>query len=374
MAVVSLNNVVKSYNDTLALNKVNLETRDGEFFILLGPSGAGKTTILKVIAGLEEIDSGTVSFDGKDVITVLTNKRDVGMAFESYALYPLFTVYENLAYPLRVPSKKLSKTEISKRVMKMAKLLKIDHLLERRPGELSGGQKQRVSLGRTMVSEPSIYLLDEPLTHVDARIRFDLRIQFHRLEELQKSTTIYVTHDYVEALSLGDRIGIINEGKILQVGTPKEIYYHPKNVFVAQLVGQPPINLLEASIETNSHGHWLYFSEGDFTISLSAKKLEQLKKAGDLRTVMVGIRPADISLTTAENGDVKAICDVFEPLGSVGLLSVMIQDKLNLEVLVDPNSTIEPDSELNLTFCEERMIFFDPVSKNNILRSNTTNG
>ncbi|PIE34779.1 sugar ABC transporter ATP-binding protein [candidate division KSB3 bacterium] len=370
MAVVALRNVVKHYDGEPALQGIDFETRDGEFFILLGPSGAGKTTTLKVIAGLEDIDSGDVLFDGTVVSSVPTNLRHVGMAFESYALYPLFTVFENIANPLRAPGKNLSESEINDRVTKMAKLLRIDHLLDRRPGELSGGQKQRVSLGRTMVGEPSVYLLDEPLTHVDAKIRFDLRIQFHRLEELQKSTTIYVTHDYVEALSLGDRIGIINEGRILQVGTPKQIYYTPKNMFIAHLVGQPPINFLDATIETDGQVSWLHIPKGHFTFPLTQERMKALEQAGAPRQLIVGVRPADIHITkTTEDAPVSAKCDVFEPLGSVGLLSVMINNDLNLEMLVDPESSLDPDMEFGITFRDDRLLFFDPATENNLLWS-----
>lgn len=370
MAVVAVQNVVKSYDGEVALHGLDFETRDGEFFILLGPSGAGKTTTLKVIAGLEDIDSGEVLFDGKVVTSVPTNLRHIGMAFESYALYPHFTVFENIANPLRAPGKNLSESKINERVTRMAKLLRIDHLLDRRPGELSGGQKQRVSLGRTMVGEPSIYLLDEPLTHVDAKIRFDLRIQFHRLEELQKSTTLYVTHDYVEALSLGDRIGIINEGRILQLGTPKQIYYTPCNMFVAHLVGQPPINFLDACLETDQEGQWLHFPKGKFRFPISQECFSPLERAGAPRELVVGIRPSDIRLThSPEEGAVIAACDVFEPLGSVGLLSVIINGGLNLELLVNPESSLEPDMQLGLDFREDRLMFFDPTTQHNLLGS-----
>ena len=371
MAVVELRNVVKSYDGEPALKGVSFEARDGEFFVLLGPSGAGKTTTLKVIAGLEDIDSGDVLVDGKVITNVPTNLRGVGMAFESYALYSHFTVFENIANPLRAPGRNLQEAEISERVTSIAKLLRIDRLLDRRPGELSGGQKQRVSLGRTMVGEPSIYLMDEPLTHVDAKIRFDLRIQFHRFEELQTSTTIYVTHDYVEALSLGHRIGILNEGELVQIGTPKDIFYAPKNMFVAHLVGQPQINFLEATLQTTNGSSGLYFPKGNFSYPLSSQYVKALEQANAPRDLVVGIRPADIHVDTSPNdSNVTAACDVFEPLGSVGLLSVMVNNDLNLEILVDPESSLEPDMQLGLNFREDRFIFFDPQTENNLLWSN----
>jgi multiple sugar transport system ATP-binding protein len=369
MAVVTLRNVVKTYGDVTALQGLDFETNDGEFFILLGPSGAGKTTTLKVIAGLEDIDSGEVLFDGKVVSSVPTNLRPVGMAFESYALYPHFTVFENIANPLRAPGQHYPESEIAERVQKMAKMLKIEHLLQRHPGELSGGQKQRVSLGRTMVREPSIYLMDEPLTHVDAKIRFDLRIQFHRLEDLQQTTTIYVTHDYVEALSLGDRIGIIDHGRIIQVGTPKQIYYHPCNIFVAHLVGQPSINLVSAQLEADDQGARLHVPQGGFTIPLSAERFRALEQANAPRELTVGIRPRDMTFTTTpETATAQVQSDVFEPVGSFGLLSVLARD-MYLELLTDAELHIQPETPLGVNFREDRLIFFDPVTENNLLWS-----
>jgi multiple sugar transport system ATP-binding protein len=369
MAVVTLNNIVKSYDGEKVLRDLSFETEDGEFFVLLGPSGAGKTTTLKVIAGLEDIDSGEVLFDGRPMNAVPTNQRPVGMTFESYALYPHFTVFNNLANSLRAPGQKHTASEITRRVTTVAKMLKIDHLLDRRPGELSGGQKQRVSLGRTLVREPSIYLLDEPLTHVDAKIRFELRLQFHRMEELQKSTTIYVTHDYVEALSLGNRIAIIDNGKIVQVGTPRQIYDHPLNVFVAGLVGQPPINFFDAILKTNGQGSALMVPKGDFSIPISQKiykALEQVQAPPELR---VGIRPRDIILSqTTEQAMVQARCDVFEPFGSLGLLSVIVND-MYLELLVDPEMHFEPYTLQGLHLRDDRLLFFDPVTKMNLLAS-----
>jgi multiple sugar transport system ATP-binding protein len=367
MAVVELCNIVKSYDGEKVLRDLSFQTIDGEFFVLLGPSGAGKTTTLKVIAGLEDIDSGEVLFDGKPMNTVPTNQRPVGMTFESYALYPHFTVFENLANSLRAPGKKHPESEIRERVTNVAKMLKIDHLLDRHPGELSGGQKQRASLGRTMVREPSIYLLDEPLTHVDAKIRFELRLQFHRLEELQQSTTIYVTHDYVEALSLGNRIAILDNGKIVQIGKPKEIYHEPCNLFVANLVGQPPINVLDAILETDPQGPALVIPKGEFRIPLSPKNYQSLQQVNAPSELKVGIRPRDIDIVHGpDQAMVKARSDVFEPFGSLGLLSVMVND-IYLELLVDPDMSFEPDNLLGLNFRGDRLLFFDPETEINLL-------
>jgi multiple sugar transport system ATP-binding protein len=355
MAVVALRNIVKSYDGEKVLRDLSFQTSDGEFFVLLGPSGAGKTTTLKVIAGLEDIDSGEVLFDGKPMNTVPTNQRSVGMTFESYALYPHFTVFENLANSMRAPGKKHSESEIRERVAKVAKMLKIDHLLDRHPGELSGGQKQRASLGRTMVRD------------VDAKIRFELRLQFHRLEELQQSTTIYVTHDYVEALSLGNRIAILDNGEIIQIGKPKEIYHEPCNLFVAHLVGQPPINVLDAILETDPQGPALFIPKGGFRISLSPKNYKSLEQVNAPSELKIGIRPRDIEILHGpDKAMVKARSDVFEPFGSLGLLSVIVND-IYLELLVDPDMSFEPDNPLGLNFREDRLLFFDPETEMNLL-------
>lgn len=367
MTVVAVRNIVKSYNGAPALDGLSFETRDSEFFVLLGPSGAGKTTTLKVIAGLEDPNAGEVLFDGQVMNAVSTNLRPVGMTFESYALYPHFTVFENLANSLRAPGRKLPESEIRRRVDKVAKMLRIDHLYDRRPGELSGGQKQRVSLGRTMIREPSVYLLDEPLSHVDAKIRFELRIQFHRLESLQKCTSIYVTHDYVEALSLGDRIAIIDSGKIIQVGTPKQIYHQPKDIFIARMVGQPHINLLDAALEVNGSDASLRIPKGGFRIPISPKLLHSLQQADAPRELTIGIRPMDISINSqVDKATARAHSDVFEPFGSLGLLSVKTQD-IFLALLLDPDLTFEPGCPLGLDFREDRLIFFDPASEKNLL-------
>ena len=367
MTVVAVRNVVKNYDTVNALDHLDFETRDGEFFVLLGPSGAGKTTTLKVIAGLEDPDSGDVIFDGKVMNTVPPNLRPVGMTFESYALYPHFSVFENMANPLRAPGQKLSESDIRRRVETTAKMLRIDQLLNRRPGELSGGQKQRVSLGRTMVREPAIYLLDEPLSHVDAKIRFDLRIQFHRLEALQNCTSIYVTHDYVEALSLGDRIAIIDAGRIIQIGTPKQVYYKPKNIVVARMLGQPQINLLSAELATVNDRTYLRIPQGDFSIPLSGQLSNALTQADAPRNLVIGIRPRDITINPEPDKAVaQAQTDVFEPFGSLGLLSVKAQD-IYLELLLDSELDFEPDQTIGLDIRDDKLTFFDPASEKNLL-------
>ncbi|MEM4913783.1 MAG: ABC transporter ATP-binding protein, partial [Desulfurococcaceae archaeon] len=246
MTFLELVNVSKRYGRTVAVDRVNLGVEKGEFVVLLGPSGCGKTTTLRIIAGLVYPDEGKVIIDGRDVTYVEPGERDVSMVFQDYALYPHMTVFDNIAFPLVVRRKKfrLSKEEISERVHKVAKMLGIDDLLDRKPLQLSGGQQQRVALARALIAEPKLWLMDEPLSNLDALIRVHLRAELKKLQKDLGITTIYVTHDQVEALTLADRIAVMNKGRIVQIGTPKEIYENPEHVFVATFVGSPPMNVV----------------------------------------------------------------------------------------------------------------------------------
>ncbi|VAW16177.1 Glycerol-3-phosphate ABC transporter, ATP-binding protein UgpC (TC 3.A.1.1.3), partial [hydrothermal vent metagenome] len=245
MARLTVEGLCKGW-DFPVLNELDLDIEDGEFFIVVGPSGAGKTTLLRLVAGLETADAGRILLDGRDVTTVPPYRRGIAMTFESYALYPNMTVYKNIANPL--VARKLPAREIRERVTSVARLLQIDQLLDRKPGEISGGQKQRTALGRTLIANPRAYLLDEPISHLDAKIRHELREQFRTLEALRTVSTLYVTHDYSEALALGDRIGVMGGGKLVQTGTARELFDKPSHAFVAQQLGQPGINLLAVTV------------------------------------------------------------------------------------------------------------------------------
>ena len=248
MAKIELIGVTKRFGKTTALNNVNLEVHDKEFFVLFGPAGAGKTTLLNNIAGIQIPEEGMVKIGGKIVNQVDPAERNVAMVFENYALYPHMTVYDNIASPLRSPRDKKDEAAIKEAVNRVAALMRIDMLLERLPSQLSNGQRQRVALGRALVREPNVFLMDEPLAHLDAKLRNHMRGELKEMQTAFATTTIYVTHDFMEAMSLGDRIAIINEGKIVQLGTSDEIYYMPCNEFVAQLMGDPEINLLPCKL------------------------------------------------------------------------------------------------------------------------------
>ena len=249
MAKVELKNLSKTYDKKiLALEDINLTIEDGQFFVLLGPSGAGKTTTLRCIAGLEKIDSGSVLFDNESVTEDQPASRDVSFVFQQFSLYPHYTVYENLAFPLRSPMRKLPEEEIKTKIENIAKMLKISNKLKNKATELSGGEMQRVAIGRALVRKPNIYLMDEPLSSLDAKLRESLRIELKNIQTSLNATILYVTHDQAEATTLADKIGVLKEGKIVQIGTPEEIYENPNSIYVSQRLGSPKINVLPGSL------------------------------------------------------------------------------------------------------------------------------
>jgi multiple sugar transport system ATP-binding protein len=286
MATVSLKGLSKSYGKTRAVSDLTVDIADGEFFVILGPSGAGKTTTLKSVAGLVDIDSGSVTIGSNDVTLVEPYHRNVAMAFESYALYPQKTVSENLASPLKSGrTGRYSDSQRKERIDQVTTTLGINHLLKRFPRELSNGQRQRVALGRVLVRPADIYLLDEPLSHLDAKLRAAMRAELKQLGAMSKTTTVYVTHDYQEALALGDRIAVMREGSLVQIGTPEEIWRRPADTFVARALGQPEINLFDGEVEDGR----IRLGDGSFGVPVPAG----LNLRGGDR-VRVGLRPCDV--------------------------------------------------------------------------------
>lgn len=308
MAEVRLENVVKMYGKKMAVRGVSFTCREGEFFSILGPTGAGKTTILKMIAGIEPVTSGNIYFNGKVVNDLPPQERNVSMAFETYNLYPHMTVYDNIAFPLRAPRWRLKLTpqEEKRRVEEIATFLGIEKLLDRLPQNLSGGQKQRVSLARALVRRAEVYLLDEPIAHLDAKLKFSTQTLLKEFAQRYGSTIIYVTHDFREALALSDRMVILRRGRVEQEGTPEEIYYYPKTDFVGRLVGDPPMNLLDG--ELVSRGGILFFRKGeDFTLRLEGALAEKANSVAQeengRRIVRLGIRPEHIRLSGEKPAD-----------------------------------------------------------------------
>jgi multiple sugar transport system ATP-binding protein len=299
MPGVTLDSVTKTFpGETVAVADLSLEIADGEFMILVGPSGCGKTTALRMIAGLERPTAGSIRIGERVVNEVPARDRDIAMVFQNYALYPHMSVARNLAYPLR--QRRAPKREIAQRVQEVAEMLGLEELLKRRPGELSGGQRQRVAMGRALVREPEVFLLDEPLSNLDAKLRVEMRAALKRLHARLGITTVYVTHDQVEAMTLGDRIAVLSQGKLQQLGAPQEVYDHPANVFVAGFIGSPPMNLLRGRVQNGSA------TAGDLVVPCPG--------VGD-REVILGVRPE--SLRPAQNGmpSLGFEVAVVEPLG-----------------------------------------------------------
>jgi multiple sugar transport system ATP-binding protein len=366
MAVLEFKNVTKNYGNITALKNVSFQTREGEFLVILGPSGAGKTTTLKITCGLVNPNQGEVFLDGEAITKKPPYARDISMTFENYSLYPHMSVFENMAYPLRAVKGKYTDTEIKERVESVAKMLHIEMLLNRLPAEASGGQKQRIALGRTMVRKPRIYLLDEPLAHLDAKIRVELREEFHRIEALQQTTTVYVTHDYIEALSLGDRIMILHEGELLQIGTPEQVYNHPLTIEVARQVGQPAINQVRCIIKREGGTVKLMAEQApSVTFSLLPEQVALLRKY-NRDTVLLGIRPKDIDINpNGDTNELDSVVDVFQPLGSEGVLTCKAGE-LTLICLIDPESRIDHNQKVKLYLNTGLFYFFDDSSKKNL--------
>ena len=301
MADVSLSQISKRFGATTALSEISFEIKDGEFFVLLGPSGAGKTTTLRVIAGLETPDAGQVRIAGQPADTLSPPERDVAFVFQQYSLYPTLSVFDNLAFPLRAPGRKLLEPEIKQKVNAAAEVLRITHLLERKTARLSGGEMQRVSIGRAIVRDPQIFLMDEPLSNLDFKLRESLRVELKHLQKTRHSTTLFVTHDQIEALTMADRIAVLAHGRLVQVGTPHDIYDRPANTFVAQLVGSPRINLLPAVRSSGS------ITVPDSTIQIPA---EDARVDG---AFTLGVRPEDIQ--PQPDGPFSGEVTLVEPLG-----------------------------------------------------------
>ena len=311
MSKVVLENITKRFNQVTALKDVSFSVENGEFFVLLGPTGAGKTTTLRVISGLEKQDEGHIQFDDQIVDAESPADRDTAIVFQEYSLYPTMSVYDNLAFPLRSPMRNLSKAEIDAQINRVAETLQITHLLKRKTARLSGGEMQRVSIGRAIVRSPRVFLMDEPLSNLDAKMRESLRVELQHLQKQQGITTIFVTHDQIEALTMADRIGILNRGNLIQIGTPDDIYDRPATTFVAQLIGTPRITLLNAAR-----------LDGDFNLVGSDIKLQipSVLKETLSQEFQFGIRAEDVKLDSAGvfNGEVV----LKEPLGTITILHI----------------------------------------------------
>ena len=367
MATLKLHNVTKDFGSVRAVDHFSLDVPDGEFLVLLGPSGAGKTTTLKLIAGVETITSGLVYIDGKIMNALEPQKRNTAMAFESYALYPHISVYDNLAFPLKAPGSKMTNAEIDKRVKEVAELLNMQMLLDRKPAMLSGGQKQRVSLGRALVRTPNVLLLDEPIAHLDAKLRHRMRTEFKALESSIQATTIYVTHDYLEAMSLGDRVAVINKGALQQVGKPEDLFMNPASVFVSTMLGQPRINLLACDVVQRDGTLQFVRDDAHVALTPTPQAAERVRNAG-IPKVIVGLRPnfMHVGDRVAGMGDsFPARVWVYERLGTRGVLSVLVgSERMDIVTPIDMNFHI--DEPVTIGVESENMLVFDAATERNL--------
>ncbi|WP_062436901.1 ABC transporter ATP-binding protein [Herbidospora daliensis] len=346
MGTVSVQGLSKSFGKVQALDGVTLDVPDGSFFVVLGPSGAGKTTTLRAIAGLEKLDAGSVHLDGKDATADPPAARDLAMVFQSYALYPRLTAYENIASPLR--ARRRSSSEIAAAVEKMSNLLHIERLLQRRPAQMSGGEMQRVALARALVRNPRAFLMDEPLTNLDLKLRVEMRTELTRIHRSLGGTFIYVTNDQVEALSMADQVAVIKEGKVQQVGTPTEVYERPANKWVAGFVGSPSISLLACH------------AEGDRLVGKDGWTLPRPRwaTAEDGRPLLLGLRSEDLSVERRGDASLSGELYGLEPLGDRTLVDVQVGTEI-IKVKARPTVTGTPGERLQVTVDLDRAHLFD---------------
>jgi len=356
MGQVVLKGINKFYDSVHAVVDVNLQIRDKEFVVFVGPSGCGKTTTLRMIAGLEAISSGDISIDGNVVNELAPMDRDIAMVFQNYALYPHMSVYDNMAFGLKM--RKFAKAEIDKRVREAADILGIGDYLKRKPRQLSGGQRQRVALGRAIVRHPRVFLFDEPLSNLDAKLRVQMRVELKKLHLRLGTTAIYVTHDQVEAMTLGDRVVVMKDGLVQQVGEPLELYNQPANKFVAGFIGSPAMNFVNVTV-TESNGS-LRAENSGLNIKLPDETAQRLRGHVD-RQVTLGVRPEDLTVAGADDRDMPcfdAMIEVVEQLGSEILLDMKVGDGV-MVASVEPSMRVKVHDRLRLAMRPSRLHVFD---------------
>ena len=385
MGAIDIKSAGKIYpNGTRALEDVNITINDGEFVVLVGPSGCGKTTLLRMVAGLEDITEGEISIGDKTVNDVAPKDRDIAMVFQNYALYPHMSVFDNMAFSLKL--RKLPKDEIDQKVKEAAKTLEISELLERKPKALSGGQRQRVAMGRAIVRNPQAFLMDEPLSNLDAKLRVQMRAELGQLHTQLQTTTLYVTHDQVEAMTMGDRVAVIRKGELQQIDTPREIYLNPRNIFVAGFIGSPSMNFVYADVGVKNGSIELSF--GNDQIDYNGKKLDELK-AFENKEIVMGIRPeafedGNYANESEFSESIKVSVSLLEQLGSDSYIhfykdikpvqteaieEILADDGEDISILgdntkfiarINPNSTVVEGEEIELKIDPSKLHFFNP--------------
>jgi multiple sugar transport system ATP-binding protein len=345
MAEISLRGITKAWGSFVGVDAIDLDIRDKEFMVFLGPSGCGKTTTMRMIAGLEEPTAGEIRIDGEAVTDIDARDRDVAMVFQSYALYPNMTIYENIRFPLRMRG--VPKTDHDRLVRRAAQMVELGDYLDRKPRALSGGQRQRAALARAIVREPQVFLMDEPLSNLDAKLRLTMRAQLKHIQRELQTTTIYVTHDQIEAMTLADRIAIMDKGRIQQLGTPDDVYNNPANIFVAGFIGSPPMNLIKGSLENGT------FTGPDTRVEGAG--------AGSNQDVVLGIRPEDITIASPTSGHLNSTLYSLEPTGDMTLVAAWSGEQL--VVAKGPrNFRQELGTPFAFTFAKERTYLFDGKS------------
>jgi multiple sugar transport system ATP-binding protein len=363
VAIVELAKVMKRYGDVLAVQDFNLTTNEGEFVVLVGPSGCGKTTTMRMIAGLETVTGGEIKIGGKNVVGMIPRERDVAMVFQNYALFPHMNVFGNMSFGLRL--RKFPPERVAERVHSAAKILGIEHLLDRKPKELSGGERQRVALGRAIVREPKVFLMDEPLSNIDAKLRVEMRAEIIKLQRRLGVTTFYVTHDQVEALSMGDRIVVMSKGLVQQVGTPKELYNAPINRYVAGFIGSPSMNFLRGQVEADGT-----VSAGEnFRLLLSKERSAAALQKG-IKDVWIGVRPEHLVIErnpeSATGNVIKGVVEVVEPQGATSILQINIGEEKKIIAQINEQWGRVAGEKLTLTVASELIHLFDPKTDESI--------
>jgi multiple sugar transport system ATP-binding protein len=360
MAHVSLKNLYKTWNsgDSYTVKNLSLEIKDKEFCVFVGPSGCGKSTTLRMVAGLETISSGTIAIGSRVVNEIPAKDRNIAMVFQNYALYPHMTAYENMAFALKL--RNYSKSEIDKRIKEAAVILSIEHLLDRKPKQLSGGERQRVALGRAIVRKPDVFLFDEPLSNLDAKMRVQMRTELYKLHQRLQTTMIYVTHDQIEAMTLGSRIAVMNKGEVQQFAEPLKIYDNPANKFVAGFIGSPAMNFMEGVVVSKANK--LYFDEGDFKVKIDEKMYDALKPYVN-KEVIFGVRPECVydrlfATNASPDNTVRVVCDVVEAMGSANHIFLKTK-KSTFIAIVDAHDRPTTGEYLEVVFDMARAHFFD---------------
>jgi multiple sugar transport system ATP-binding protein len=358
MPGIKMNKVVKTFGKITALNEVDLDIKEGEFFVLVGPTGAGKTTTLRVVSGLEKIDSGTIMLGDEDTVDLSPADRDVAFVYQNFSLYPQLTVRQNLEFPLKSPLHREEQSVVTERVEQVAELLHITPLLDRMPDALSGGEMQRVGIGRAIVRHPQVFLMDEPLSDLDAKLREELRVELRQIQSELGTTTLYVTHDQVEAMSMGDRVAVLNEGVIHQIGKPQEVYSNPADMFVASFIGLPKMNFFNCKAGGNGAAE-LDLENGLFKVSLSNKASRPISKHGKKDGLILGVRPESVKIH-AEKGAGRFQAEVLflEHFGSMNIVNLQIGEKI-LKSRTRPTYRANPKDMVWLEFQEDRIIIFD---------------